>query len=314
MSPSLILVDLWAVVVNWNGGRHNLRCLAAAAAAGIDPARTVLVDNGSQDGSVELVTEQFPRVAILRNASNLGFGEGANRGAQYALDAGARAVLFLNNDLELDPAAALQLVEELNAHPRTGACGPRILYPGEPARIWAAGGRIDYRQNVSTLQGFGERDGKPWSTRREVDYVVGAALCVRAKALTEVGLLRADYFAYMEDVELGLRLGQAGWACVSVGSASALHHPSASTGGGYNGRRKYMQALNSVRFLRQYGGTREWLRFWWFDVASLLPAFVLGSLMGRGRAVLAKALGLWHGLNGRRVRAELLEPGGLWLW
>ncbi|MFT7677785.1 MAG: GT2 family glycosyltransferase [Planctomycetota bacterium] len=314
MSPSLGLNGVWAVVVNWNGGQHNLRCLRAAAAAGIAPERTLLVDNGSGDGSAELVADQFPTVNILRNPSNLGFGEGANRGARQALEAGAGAVLFLNNDLELDAAAAAQLVEELNAHPRTGACGPRVLHPGEPTRVWAAGGRIDNRQNISTLLGFGQADGVPWTERREVDYVVGAALCVRAVALAQVGLFRADYFAYMEDVELGLRLKQAGWACVSVGSARAIHHPSASTGGGYNGRRKYMQALNSVRFLRQYGGTREWLRFWWFDVASLGPALVLGGLRGRGRAVLAKALGLWHGLNGRRVRAELLEPGGLWLW
>ncbi len=300
---------VWAVVVNWNGGDWNLRCLAAAQAAGVKSANIVVVDNGSTDGSAERIAAEFPAAALLRMGENLGFGEAANRGATHALAAGAEALLLLNNDLELGRAALDLLIAELNAHPRTGACGPRLLLPGEPVRIWAAGGRLDHAQNISTLLGFGRPDGPPWNERQTVDYVVGAALCVRSQAWRQMDGLRADYFAYMEDVELGLRLRKAGWECVSVGAASAVHHPSSSTGGGYSPRRKYMQAVNSVRFLREYGDTRAWLRFWWFDVASLAPALAAGLVSGQAKGVMAKAAGLWHGMNGGRVEAERLEPG-----
>lgn len=314
MSGELQGQDLWVVIVNWNGGDHNLRCLAATEAAGIPAARTVMVDNGSKDGSLERVIEGFGELAVIRNASNLGFGEAANQGAAHALDRGARVLLLLNNDLELDPQAVGPLLDELNAHRQTGACGPRLLMPGDPKRIWAAGGRIDHRQNISMLLGSGQADGPPWTERRKVDYVVGAALCIRAEAWRACGGLRADYFAYMEDVEFGLRIGRAGWDSVSVGGVQAVHHPSSSTGGGYNPRRKYMQAVNSVRFLREYGDRRAWLRFWCFDVLTLPPALFAGLFRGRARAVAAKALGLWHGLRGRRVEAQRLESGAGWLW
>ena len=87
-----------------------------------------------------------------------------------------------------------------------------------------------------------------------------------------------------------------------------------ATGGGYNPRRKYMQGVNSVHFLREYGGAREWGRFLLFDVATLPALFVVELVRGRAKAVLAKGLGIFHGLRGQRVTAERLERGASRLW
>ena len=75
-----------------------------------------------------------------------------------------------------------------------------------------------------------------------------------------------------------------------------------------------MNGVNAVHFLRRHGRARDWVRLAVFDVATLPFAWLAGVVRGRGRAVAAKALGLWHGALGRRVRAELLEPGGTFLW
>jgi GT2 family glycosyltransferase len=303
-----------AVVVNWNGGEANGPCIASLLAGGLAAEDIVFVDNGSKDGSLESVRERFPAVQILENGANLGFGEGANRGATHALEEGAQYVFFVNNDVTVPEGTLSRLKEVLAADDSLGIVAPRVLYPGEPARVWCAGGMLTWRQNLSTLLGHGAADGPEWRATRPVDYVAGCAMLVRRAVFERIGHLDARYFAYMEDVEYCLRASRAGFGVISVGEVACHHAPSSATGGGYNPRRKYMQGVNSVHFLREYGGAREWARFFVFDVATLPVLFVAGLLRGRAKAALAKGLGILHGLRGGRVTAERLEPGASLLW
>ncbi len=124
----------------------------------------------------------------------------------------------------------------------------------------------------------------------------------------------ARYFAYMEDVDLCVRARALGGKLTVCGGARALHSGSSATGGGYSARRKYMNAVNSVHFLRRHGDAGKWLRFFVYDVVTIPPLYLLGLVRGNSRAVLAKGVGLLHGLFGRRIHADLLEPGASWLW
>lgn len=315
VTPSLD--GLFAVVVNWNGGaEQNLVCLRSLVEQGVAEDRIAFVDNGSVDGSREAVDAAHPGLIRIDNASNLGFGEAANQGAGAALERGASAVIFVNNDLRFpdDERTLGRLADALREDGRLGAVGPRVLYDDGSERVWCAGGRIDHRQNISTLLGNLEPDGPGWRRTFDVDYVAGCALVVRADVLREVGLFDASYFAYMEDVELGKRIRAAGHAVRTVGEVRAYHAPSSATGGGYGARRKWMQALNSVRYLREHGGVREWARFAVYDVLSLPFVFVARARRGEGRAVVAKAKGIWDGFLGRSVTADRLQPGASRLW
>jgi len=205
-------------------------------------------------------------------------------------------------------------VAALAAESSIGVLAPRFLYPGNPPRVWSAGGMLTWRQNLSTLLGQGRPDGPEWRAVRDVDYVAGAAMLVRRAVFEPVGFLEADYFAYMEDVDFCLRTRRAGFRVVSLGEVHCVHAASSATGGGYSARRKYMTGVNSVHFLRKYGAPRHWLRFLVFDVLPLPFLWLAGLTRGRGRAVAAKALGILHGLQGRRVTAERLLPGASRLW
>ncbi len=297
------LDGVWAVVVNWNGGELNLACLASLASEGLPPERIVFVDNASADGSLEAVRQAFAGLVVLENDANLGFGEAANQGASEALARGARCVLYVNNDLTFCTGCIASLASYLEAHPAVAAVGPRVLSAEDSTRIWCAGGRLDYRENLSTLIGFGALDGPEYQRDEPVDYVPGCALLIRREVLEELGGFDASYFAYMEDVEWCLRIRQAGHEVHLVGSVAALHKSSSSTGGGYNPRRKYMMGVNSVHFLRQHGDLRAWVRFAFFDVASLPVLWSLGLCNGRAAAVQAKARGILDGLRGKRVGA-----------
>jgi GT2 family glycosyltransferase len=292
------------VVLNWNGGTANQRCLASLVRAGVAPAQILFVDNASEDGSREAVERAFPLVAIVRNASNLGFCAGMNVGLRIALQRGDDAVLVLNNDVEVEPGFLAPLAQAL-AEPRVGAVGPKVLLPGAERRLWCAGGRIDHRANVSTLRGHGELDVGRFDRAEEVDYLPGCALLLRAEALREVGLFDEQFFAYMEDVDLGVRLRARGWIIRYVPDAVVVHESGSASGGGYAPARKYANALNAVRFLRKHPSLRGWFGLVVFDVLTLPLAFAREVFRGgRPRAVLAKARGLRDGLLGRRVEAE----------
>ena len=303
-----------AVVVNWNGGESNLRCLDSLAEQGEVLERVLFVDNASSDGSRELVARSRPQVEVLDAGANFGYGGGNNLGFARALELGADAVLVVNNDVTFERGAVARLAAALEREPRVGVVGPRVLMSDRPELVWAAGGELTWCQNLTTLRGFGARDGDEWRRELEVDYVAGCALLVRREVLEALGGFDDSYFAYTEDVDFGLRARRAGWSSRIVGSAAAYHAPSSSTGGGYNPRRKYMMGLNSVRFLREWGGVRAWLRFVAYDVLTLPPLLVAGLFRGQAKAVLAKAWGIVDGLRGKRITARTVEPGSHWLW
>ncbi len=307
-------VRVAAVVANWNGGEENLDCLRSLVAHGIAEPDVVFVDNGSTDGSLERVVAQFPRAAVIQNGTNLGFGEASNQGARLALERGADLVFFVNNDVVLSAGTLDRLTRELERDPRVGIVGPRVLYRDDPARVWAAGGMLTWRENLSTLVGHGERDAPEFHATRDVDYVAGCALLATRACLERVGLFDATYFAYMEDVDLCLRAKHAGFGVRVVGEVSVLHATSSATGGGYNPRRKWMMGVNSIWFLRRHARAPQWIRFAAFDVVPLPFLWIAGLFRGRAKAVAAKGLGIVDGLRGKRVTADAIREGASWLW
>ena len=297
-----------AVVLNWNGGELNLDCVRSLLAEGLAPADVVFVDNASSDGSLALVRAAYPHLTYVENEANLGFGDGTNRGIEVALEAGAEFVLLVNNDVVLEPGCLGALLAAELQEPKIGLAGPRVLDRGDPSRVWCAGGKLNWRQNLSELVGFGEPDGPAYQGTHPVDYVPGCALLVRREVFEAIGLLDGRYFAYHEDLDFCLTAREAGFETWLIGEAVALHAPHHATGGGYSPARKYMMGVNTVWFLRRHGTPLRWLSFALFDVLTLPLLALRGLFDGRLPGVRAKARGTWHGLRGKRVTAAAIAP------
>jgi GT2 family glycosyltransferase len=297
-------VKVAAVVVNWNGGEATRRCLSSLRDS-LEPMDLVVVDNASTDGSVDRLAEEFPQAWILLQAKNLGFCDAVNAGARYAERRGADAIFLVNNDAWVDRRFLAPLLAEL-ADPTVAAAGPMVLFGDDPARVWCLGGRLRFRENVSALIGFGKPAPSMPQEAFDCDYLPGCALLVRLPLFRQLGGLDSAYFAYMEDVDFGVRLREAGHRLRAVPDSRVYHRPSTSTGGGYSRARKYANALNSVRFLRRHGSRARWAAFVLFDVAGLPLAWAREALRRGGdpAAVAAKARGLLDGLRGGRVTAE----------
>lgn len=222
---------LHVVVLNWNGAGVIGPCLDSLARVRIPPLEVIVVDNGSTDGSARIVRERYPGVELIENGANLLFAGGNNVGIRRALERGARAVLLLNNDTEVDPGFAQRLLEALD-DPSVGIAGPRIYYHDDPRRIWYGGGTFHPLTGVPRHRDIRRLDGPGTAGPGETGWVTGCSLLARREVFERVGLLDPSYRIYCEDVDLCLRASRAGWRIRYEPASRVWHKVSSSSGGG----------------------------------------------------------------------------------
>ena len=215
-----------AVVLNWCGEEVTTECLRSLQLSKYDSLTLLLVDNGSPDDSGERLRAAFPEVEFLQTGQNLGYAGGSNRGIQWSLERGADYVLILNNDtvLESDAIGALVEVAE-GGGGKVGGVVPKILYYDEPDRIWYAGGEFSPLRGLGLHWREGELDRSDDAEAvQEVTFMTGACFLISAEALRELNGFDEDFFAYVEDADLCLRVTGAGFRMVYQPSARILHH------------------------------------------------------------------------------------------
>lgn len=217
--------EISVVIVTWNGREHLEMCLTAVAAQrGVD-CETILVDNGSTDGTVEFVRERFPDVRLVPLATNRGFAGGNNAGARAAR---GRYLAFLNNDTLADPGWLLALRDGLDEANGTAFTTSRIVYMHDPSVIDSAGDGLTRAGGA-----FKRFHGGPASAADdscEVFGACGAAFLMSAPVFEELGGFDEDFFASYEDVDLSYRARLRGYRCRYVAEAIVKHRGSATLG------------------------------------------------------------------------------------
>ena len=211
------------IVVNWNGKRFLGDCLGALRRQDVPGVRILLVDNGSEDGSVEFVEQAFPEVEILPFGRNLGFAEGNNRALERV---GTEYVALLNNDAIPHPSWLKNLVRALERHPRAGFAASKMLFRDRPTVIDRAGDGYTTAGN-GWLRGRGEDAGRFGEEEWVFGACAGAAL-YRSAMLENIGLFDNDFFILHEDVDLSFRAQLRGYGCIYVPDAVVFHGTSAS--------------------------------------------------------------------------------------
>ena len=258
MSKSHTSKSVFIIVLNWNGLSDTLECLASLRALDYPNYSVVVVDNGSTDGSVPALREQFPEAHIIENTHNLGYAEGNNQGISYALAQGAGFVLVLNNDTVVEPALLTKLVSAAETHPDAGILSPRIYMLAHPTVLWFAGGKWIPERATLVHVGLGqEDDGASCSGVVESDYASGCALFFRAEVAERIGLMDARFFAYWEEADWCYRAKAAGYKILVTQSACLWHKISSSSSGSPGTLlRNYYQARNRLLwFERNLRGT-----------------------------------------------------------
>lgn len=218
---------LSVIITNWNGKKFLEECLNSLQDQTYTHFETILVDNGSTDGSVEFVRERYEKfVRIIRNETNLGFAGGNNVGIRAAT---GEFIVLLNNDTWADPRWLEELVHAIDADPIIGMWGSKIYSYYRRDRIEAVGELI-YRDGLSRAKGQFERDQGQFEQKEEIFFPPGCGAMFRKKVFDEIGLFDEDFFAYGDDAEIGIRARLAGWKGLYVPHA-ILYHKNSGTGG-----------------------------------------------------------------------------------
>jgi GT2 family glycosyltransferase len=217
------------VVVNWNSGELLDRCLRALAGQTVRPARTIVVDNGSTDGSADALEQRFPEVEVLRLGENAGFAR-ANNLAVARAD-GCEWVALLNPDAFPEPPWLEKLLDAAAAQPEYTFFASRLV-DGVQRSILDGTGDLYHVSGWAWQRGHGQKVGRADdpSAPDEVFSPCAAAALYRRDAFQEVGGFDESYFCYFEDIDLAFRLRLAGHRCLYVPEAVALHLGAATAG------------------------------------------------------------------------------------
>jgi GT2 family glycosyltransferase len=205
------------IIVNYNGKKFLSDCLSSIFRQTYTPLEVILVDNASNDGSVEYIYQNFPRVKMFILSTNLGFAGGTNTGIEKAT---GEYVLTLNNDTILTPDFIAELAKPMISNPTVGMCASKMIFPD--GRVNSTAICIS-RSGAAWDRGLGELDRGQYDRSEEVFGACAGAALYRRSMLDEIGFFDADFFLFMEDVDLAFRAQLSGWKCVYVPTAKVFH-------------------------------------------------------------------------------------------
>lgn len=297
-------VDVSAVVVSWNTCDLLGECLESLKVHA--PSRrtleVVVVDNGSTDGSVELVRSEWPDVVLVANRENEGFQRATNRG--IGLSRG-RYLLLVNADAQVRAGAIGTMLDRLESDRRAAAVGPRLVYGDGSFQRWTAGRAPDLT-SVASYFLFAERFSAAAARRslflaedvREPfcpDWVSSACMLVRREALDQIGLMDERYLCYMDDVDLCERFRAAGWRVWYDPVAEVVHLMGQSTE-----RQTGSVSPAAIRNFNDYFARRHGVAAGAVARAAQFTGYASRALAYAGRSLLRPRDG-----DGQRSRAHL---------
>lgn len=282
------------IIANWNGAAHLRVCLDALRLQTQPDFEIIVVDNGSNDGSPEMVKQEYPEVRLLALEENYGFVIACNRGAELAR---GEVLVMLNNDTEPEPGWLAALCRALAEHPEAGAAASKLLLFDRRDTLHSAGDTLgpDF---MPQNRGVWEIDRGQYDRQSWVFGPCGGAAAYRREVWEPLGGFDERLFMYLEDVDLAWRMQRAGWKTVFAPAARVYHHLSASGGGVIA---SYYVGRNTILLHRRYLSLKQWLR----ALPSHLRVFWQALRAWRGEAARARLRGMWHGLLGREGRTHM---------
>lgn len=272
------------ITVNWNGKHLLGECLDSLIVQSFKDFEIIVVDNGSQDGSLEYIRERYANVKVVNLPENQGYAAGNNEGIRIA---SGKYIAFLNNDTKVDPGWLENLIKEAETNsPSIGMWACKIVSYEKPGIIDNVG-LLLYPDGLARGKGRLERDSGQYDQLQEALFPSGCAGLYRKEMLDEIGMFDKDFFAYADDVDLGLRARLAGWGCAYVPAAKVYHKYSSSTSA-YSPHKAFLVERNRIWVL---------LKYYPFELIMASPYFTLKRLM----------IHLYGALTGKGASARFSE-------
>lgn len=276
-SPNIVTC---VIIVNWNGKSLLHKCLSSFFNnTDAEGCRVIVVDNGSTDGSPDMVQTYFPQVMLIQNKVNVGFSKANNQGILYAQRHDAKYVLLLNSDIEItDKLWLKELTDVIESDSNIGIVGCKLVFSN--GKLQHAGGKIALQ--VPYHRGECENDIGQYENVEMVDYVTGAVMLVKAEVIRRIGPLDEGFSpVYYEDTDWCVRAKLSGYNIAYTPKPKLIHHCGASSNK-LSSERKWFYAKRSfIRFtLLNYSTNALVKRLFLFDSQEVLRCFIVKSNHG----------------------------------
>jgi GT2 family glycosyltransferase len=259
------------LVLNWNNATATLDCLACLQGDASE-LQAVAIDNGSSDGSADLIVRAHPDVPIVRLPNNEGFARGTNAGLRWVLERSEYdVVVFLNNDAQISAGELLRAVGMVRDDHSIGLLTGKIRYPD--GRLWYGGGRLRRWRGGVRIFGARRPDRGQCDSAADVTFISLAFAVTRRDVIERVGLLADEYFFGQEEWDYSLRIRRSGYRLRYEPSIGCIHggdgsHKNSSPEFVYNGYRNKL--IFQQRYLPRWAFT-VWRMAFAFYALTILP-------------------------------------------
>jgi len=254
------------IIVNLNTKQLLNECLHSVYEEGSQNLDVIVIDNGSRDGSVEMVEAGFPDVRVVKNEQNEGFAKPNNVGMRMAI---GRHLFLLNSDTIVRHGAIRILSSFLDAHPDVAACGPKLVYPdgrlqksvkGFPT-LWTHFCDMLFFDKMfprTQLFGRGEAAYFDYGRTQEVDHVMAAAFLIRREVFTATDGFDERFSIYYNDMDWCYRIRKKGWKIYYVHDAIVAHYLGQTVGSVNRNFSHFEELYNNVMlFYQKHHGRRS---------------------------------------------------------
>ena len=288
-------MDLTISIVSWNIKDLLKQCLKSVFENTKGISYEVFVsDNGSTDGTIEMIKQDFPQVKLIENGANIGFTKANNKVIRKAQ---GRYVILLNSDTVVTPGSLEALVKFMDEHPDAGAVGPKLEYPDgsfQPScRAFPTLETEFYKmlfldQLFSKSKRFGKHMMSFWNhgDMREVDQPMGAALLVRRDVIDKVGLMDENIIFWFDEVDWCKRIKDAGWKIYFTPESKIYHYKNKGFAQ-WKGLKKSWRAMKIWResrnyYFKKHHGAISVILINLFDVLQIVLLLAVLLLLAKG--------------------------------
>lgn len=251
--------SLFLIILNWNGKNDTIECLSSLALQTDLSFETVVVDNGSTDGSKESILTLFPHIHWIQNSKNEGFARGNNIGIDYALKNGATGLFLLNNDTTVDKNCICELKKTINSHPQT-LIGCKVINYYNPQILDHLGGLWNSQKCVFDLVGLKAPTSSFSTNPKPCDYVSGCSLFIPKEVIEKIGYLDERFFLIWEEADFCMRAKNHGFKVIAFSNLKIHHKVSQS----FKSKKHhhYFYSRNRLLFIRKHTTLKDRTKIW----------------------------------------------------
>lgn len=281
---------VYIILVNYRTVNDTIECVESLKQIKYKNYNIVVVDNYSNDGSLEKL-EECTGIKVIESRENKGFAGGNNIAIEYALKNKAEYILLLNNDTTVDPDFLSELIR--NDSEEVGILTGKILFYTDRNMLWYAGGQISKIKGTTEVNGY-KIDKGQYNENKYVTFASGCCMLIKRNLIEKIGLLKEDYFLYFEDSDYCARVQKSGYK-IKYCAKSIIYHKVSTSTGKYSYNYLYYFTRNRLLFIND---NLEGIYKISAYIYSLIFIFIKSVIRKQNKIPICK--GICHFLIGKR--------------